>query len=345
MHRVRLSLVFAATFLAVQLPHQLLAREGFGFSKKAAKLNRMVPPEVYLAPGTIEVRVARKGSGEGSSRFRDLVEARLIGSNGQLEVDFSDTDYIVEVALDDSSFQESWESKPGKEHKQTGTKQEWNAKKGRYETRAVYGDVTVYKNFKRVRGSVTARFTAIERQRNESIYSGAVETGYDATFENGGSAPARSSIEEHLLETAAEQVAAKLVGSIEPVAALLPRGSFDAYSTFAEEGAWEQYFEAVESVAEKSRPGEEAYRQYALGLANEAMAYQQNDPAKALEYLRTAESCYQRATLLRPEEKFFTEPYASAWTTGKQSSPIERVAAGIRTYSRLTDYRAASARN
>ena len=345
MNRVRLSLVFAAIFLAIQLPHQLLAREGFGFSKKAAKLNRMVPPEVYLEPGTIEVRVAGNGSEATSVTFRDLVEAHLNEFDGQLEVDSSDTDYIVEIELDHPSFHESWESRPATEHKQTGTKQEWNAKKGRYDTRPVYGDVTVYKNFKRVRGGVTARFKTSDRHKNESSYSSSVEAGFDETFLNGGGAPTRSSLEDHLVEVAAARVAAKLVGSVEPVAALLPRGSFEAYLSFAENGAWEQYFEGVESVGEKPRPAEEAYRQYALGLANEAMAYRQNDPTKALEYLRTAESCYQRATQLRPEEKLFTEPYANAWATGKQSSPLERVTSGIRVYSQLTNYRAASARN
>jgi len=195
MNRVRLSLVFAAIFLAIQLPHQLLAREGFGFSKKAAKLNRMVPPDVVLAPGTIEVRVAENGSADLSSRFHDLVEDRLSDFDGQLEVDSTDTDYVVEIELDHSSFHESWETKTAAEHKQTGTRQEWNAKKGRYETRPVYGDVTVYKNFKRVRGEVTARFTAIDRKRNEKIYSSSVEAAYDATFENGGGAPTRSSVE------------------------------------------------------------------------------------------------------------------------------------------------------
>jgi hypothetical protein len=345
MHRVRLSLVFAAIFLAIQLPPQLLAREGFGFSKRAAKLNRMVPPEVYLAAGTIEVRMAENESGEATSQFRDLVEDRIHGFDERFEVDSSAPDYIVELDLVDSSFQESWETRNGTENKQTGTRQEWNAKKGRYETKPVYGDVTVYKNFKRVRGSVSARFTAIDPHRNEKIHSGSVEADYDATFENGGGAPDRLDIERHLLEKAAAQVAAKLVGSIEPVAALLPRGSFEPFVSFAEQGAWEAYFDAVESVAEKSRPGEEAYRQYALGLANEAMAYQQSDPARALEYLRTAESCYHRATQLRPDEKFFTEPYANAWTSGKPSSPIERVTSGIRTYLQLTDDRAASARN
>ena len=53
---------------------------------------------------------------------------------------------------------DNWETKTAYEYKQTGTRDEWNSAKGKYERKPVYQNVPVTKHIKHVQGEVEGTF-------------------------------------------------------------------------------------------------------------------------------------------------------------------------------------------
>lgn len=315
--------------LALTGSADLSAREGFGLPKRAATLVCRIPPQVYVAAENAAVLVSPEGSDdEIAALFRTLVETELARPHSPLRVGGSEADLIIVLKVGDFSFEEGWETKTVEEYRQVGTKQEWSARKGRYITKPAYGSVPVSKNVKNVRGELSASYEA----RGETVHRATVRASWNRSYENGADAPSSEEVESRLLEEAAGEIAAQLVGSVEALSVLLPRGSFEGFVVLAEAGEWDRYLAAVRAMPKKRRPAEEAYRQYALGLAHEAMAYRCGDETTALDHLHTAETHYISAMRLNPDEKLFEEP----------ASPVERVRAAIRGYERFRQVKLAA---
>lgn len=329
MCRTSVRCLVASLTLALTGSLELSAREGFGLPKRAATLVCRIPPQVYVdAEGAAVVLSPEESSDENAAQFRTLVEAELARPGSPLRIGDGHAELIILLSLGDFSFQEGWETKTVEEYRQIGTKQEWSARKGRYITKPAYGNVPVSKNFKNVRAELSAAYEA----RGETVHRATVRASWNRSYENGADAPSSEEVESRLLEEAAGEIAAQLVGSVEALSVLLPRGSFEGFVVLAEAGEWDRYLAVVRAMPKKRRPTEEAYRQYALGLAHEAMAYRCGDETTALDHLHTAETHYTSAMRLNPDEKLFEEP----------TSPVERVRAAIRGYERFRQVKLAA---
>lgn len=307
---------------------ELSAREGFGLPRRAATLVCRIPPQVYIRAEKASVVLSPEESGDVlAAQFRALVQSELSAPNSPLTVGPAETELIVVLSVGDFFFQEDWETKTVEEYRQVGTRQEWSTRKGRYITKPAYGNVPVAKNFKTVRAELSAAYEARIATRGRPVHQAIVQTSWGRSYENGTDAPAADEVRSRLLEEAAREVAAQLAGSAESISVLLPRGSFEGFVVLAEGGEWDRYLAVVRAMPKKRRPAEEAYRQYALGLAHEAMAYRGGDETSTLDYLRAAETYYSMAMRLNPEEKFFQEP----------GSPLERVRSAIGSYERFRE--------
>ena len=114
---------------------------------------------------------------------------------------------------------------------------------------------------------------------------------------------------------------------------ILPKGSFEKFIPLAESGAWDQYLQGVESVRPMNDRASDAYRQYALGVAKEALAYKEADPKKGLELLARPRSTTARRRPTTRKKSSSARPTPPA---ERGAAPIDRVNDSIKAYEAWT---------
>jgi hypothetical protein len=337
MRRVPIAMLIVMMLLSATLPLQ--AREGFGMSKRAVKLDRRVPPDILLVADTIDVRLdERADQSSGARRLREIVEDKMTSYDSRLVIEREQPSTLVILEVGEITVDESWRQKRESEYRQTGTKTETD-KNGKTKTVPVYGTVLVDVNYKDVTGRVTAGFRLVDQASGEEIYADTSTSRFSESYKLGDGAPMQSELERTLIDQTASKISGKLVGAIDTISVLVPRGSFDRLVAVAEGGNWESYLRSVEAIPPPKRPTDEAYREYALGVATEALAYAAATEVETLELLRAAADHYGRATTMNPREKLFLEGYTSFWYGTESISPQERVRTAMADYERLAEYR------
>ena len=119
-------------------------------------------------------------------------------------------------------------------------------------------------------------------------------------------------VQEILVDEVARQIAEKLGNTSKTIEAEIAVGEdhLNRAAEFMESRLWSRALDELDKTPEFSKPESEAYRQYDLGLAHEAMAYdakvfkqQQTDLIAAQEY-------YDKALELNRKEKYFVTAVA-----------------------------------
>jgi hypothetical protein len=181
-----------------------------------------------------------------------------------------------------------------------------------------------------VSGSVDGTYR-ITDARGKDLDSGSIARKFSEKYDAGTGAPSTSTVRDDLLHKAARLVAARLVPTHGRDTVVMPKGSFEALIPLAERGAWDQYLAGVEAVPENRRPDQEAYRQYALAIAKEALAYTTADVARATDLLRQSVAHYKQAIANNPNEKLFTEAHSSLFFQGA-AAPLPRAEQSLAAY-------------
>lgn len=333
---IRLSvLAVTVLFLAIPLSH---AREGFGFKKKAVDLDRRVPPEVLLVGSTIEVRIEDHGGFEPAARrIRELVQEKMLAYDSRLSADDARPQITVDLDIDEARVDDTWSQKTEYESRQTGTKVEYDSK-GNKKEKPVYSNVPITVNYKNVAGTVAVGYRVTDAKKSE-IHRGDVKATFSSSYKKGEGAPMPSELENRLVEQAAAEISGKLVGRTEPVSVLLPRASFEEMIPLAEQGDWESYRARVEAMPPKKKPADEAYRQYALGVATEALAYRADEESATIELLRKSAEHYRQAVSMNAREELFAKAYSNFWTGSAAASPVVRVEEALADYRKLDEFR------
>jgi hypothetical protein len=121
--------------------------------------------------------------------------------------------------------------------------------------------------------------------------------------------PTAVELKDLLVQTAALEIAAHLVNTSEQVSVDLARGGgLDDADRLMDQKLWTRALEQLETMPPFGNPEEDAYRQYDLGVVNEALAYQAEDVTKAKKYLQEASIDYGKAIDAKPSEKGFLGP-------------------------------------
>jgi len=112
---------------------------------------------------------------------------------------------------------------------------------------------------------------------------------------------------------------------------LLPGGKLEPLSSLAVGQRWAKLLEDAEKTEPLPKPDEDAYRLYLVGLANEALAYQDAKDAADLEKERRGDVSSAKAKQsLAQEDKDFTEAQtyldkaAKAYKDAMQAKPAEK---------------------
>ena len=121
--------------------------------------------------------------------------------------------------------------------------------------------------------------------------------------------PTAVELEDQLVQTAALEIASHLVNTSEQVSVDLARGGgLDDADRLMDQKLWTRALEQLETMPPFGNPEDDAYRQYDLGVVNEALAYQAEDVTKAKKYLQEASIDYGKAIDAKPSEKGFLGP-------------------------------------
>lgn len=325
----RLSLV--APCVLVLASASAYAREGFGFKKKAVDIQKTIPPALNLGARRVKVDVAsERGADEDDAQTLARYISDAILSGGGTLAESGKPEITLQIDIDRLDSHESWETKTEYEYRQTGTEQKWNESKKKYETKAVYGNVPVTKNIKVVEATLTGSYDI--NAKGGAVDSGTLDQQFKQKYDDGTGAPAPSRAEDDLLKRAARVVASRIVPTQERVTVLIPRASFEPLIPYAESGDWTRYLAAVEAIPPMKSAKEEAYRQYALAVAKEALAYTQEDRNESLNMLRAAQSHYETAMASNPGEELFRKGYTSLLSVNTIGSPVTRVNESVTRY-------------
>lgn len=335
---LRNRLPFAALFLATLgtgVPCSA-AKEGFSLIKTTAILQRTNPPEIYI-PGTRIQVLATSSASEGNTltqQLQSLLESSLLRSEKRFSVDAQNPLTLVEATVVENSGSDHWDQRKVIRNVPAGKDDKGKQK---YEAREVQV------RFRVLSHRLVVAYKVTDRPSKRNLAANTWSEEYRKEFEEGNGAPEPATIEGELAERIVDKIVRQLAPTKEEVGVLLPEGSLKDLNNLAKGRLWSNYLEAIELLPGKPTPKDESYRQYALGVANEALAYAAEDIDSSLRYLQEASSHYNQALQSNPEEKYFARPFDgwAATLQGKRntSAPLERIQTSLVKYQKLKDFR------
>lgn len=336
-------------WVLVANPVEGLPSEGFGvLNKDFAVVNRVHPPRVFLTGTKIAVKVEGQTTVQkaAAERLRSLLESELLGADPRLSLDPSRPETLVEVTVVEDAADRKSETRRMTRLIDTGQKDA----KGKPIFRSQEENV----RYEIVAHSFSAAYRVQDVRSKANLDADTLNYKYSEEFMGGNGAPNDQALEASAISRTVEAVRARLTPTQEQVGVLLPRGSLKDLNNLATAGLWNQYLEALQVLPQRPKPEDEAYRQYATGLAYEALGYAAETADDTLRYLQQASAFYNQALQANPGEKYFSQPYArSAFNlasflkpgTGSGSSPastlpapLTRVRAALVDYQRIKEF-------
>jgi len=309
-----------AVLLFLQLGFAAVAHgQGFGLTKKTIKLQRKMPAAVHLpGPGfDVQVNAHDAANADAARMLSDLLTTELQKYDKKLQVKPTGPDEVIRCTI--MTFQ----IPPPVPY----TRNEVVFQKGK----SVEQPVQYYK----VTGSVSVTYQAkdggsrvldsdgVTAKYAQEFQAGTNEATGESlqakvtnpfkrlagkkTDENYGP-PTPIELRQLLLSRAASQIASRLVNTDETLDVPLARGKMDEANNLAEKGLWQRDLETLEEMTPLSKPTDDAYRLYNIGVAYEALAYQSEDKSATEKFLEKAAINYGKAIDANPGEKQFAEP-------------------------------------
>lgn len=303
----------------------LQAKEGFGINKLAVQLSRVRPPEVLITDTRIAVRSS--GQGQGGSFESQLIaalESELIGNDPRLRLEPDHPETLIEIALLDHSIEDRWETRTASRKVRTGTDS-----KGK----PIFSNRLVKVRYQLITQVANVALKVSSLKQDRTLLADTVLWSYDEELKEGHNAPAHSQLESMARAWLAQRIARRLTPTHEQVGVLVPKGSFKELGNLAKSGLWGRYLEALEGRPPFPAARDEAYRQYALGLAYEALGYESEEPSITINYLEQAALHYNSAIAQNPQEKFFTKAYEGTGIKDEFEASLVRVFGGDPTRS------------
>ena len=341
---MRRAAALAVVIAAIPFVPPALAKFG-SLSKTKVTLKRQRPPDAGLVGDTATVEVttkSRRVSDRQLDRIRQRVEDAVESRNIKLVP--SGADNVVKVEVDDVEARVTDTVIYEDKYVQTGTKQEWNEKKKKYETKAVYGNRREPVRVKTVNGALGARVQVKTPLGQDSADA---SVSYRDEFKGEVNIPSQAStetaLEEYLIDGAAERAAATVAFTADPVEALLATdGDLKDGNRLAEAGLWKEALGAWERKTFKG--DKEAARLHNAGVAHEAMAYTfPSDSPEHRAELDKADELYKKALALDPGEKYFSPPIERVQASIGYSDTAKGLAADIAKYKDSASRRQADA--
>lgn len=140
----------------------------------------------------------------------------------------------------------------------------------------------------------------------------------------------REQVTVELMGQVIRKILPAVVPTTETVEVQMAKGKLEEASKLGQSGLWTRMLETLEAMEPLKKPQDEAYRSYNLGVAYEALAYQDEHPDVVRKLLDQAAVAYGKAIDLKPDEKYFRQPQLRIQTAilqfGKSLSQREQYA-------------------
>ncbi|HUP41162.1 MAG TPA: hypothetical protein VM115_13645 [Vicinamibacterales bacterium] len=315
----------AGGFLPLQVSAQF--RKGLGQGLFEVTLTRTRPPSVYLMKTGIGVQVTSNVTRPGvTDQLASAIESDLVSNDPRLTLQKGKPQIAVTCNVTRLDTNQKVEMKTVSAYKVIRTDRVYNAKTKKYDEKPVYGTVSEIKNSVLVTGDISLTYQARDSATGAVIDSATFSPTYRKDFPNGAGAPSTADVEQLLVTDAVREVVRRLAPTKEPVRIQLgrPSDAIDDLNKLGQAGLWSRMLEQLEKMTPLKDRGKEAYRQYNIGVAHEAIGYESADVGVALKHLEQAAAQYGRAIEMKPDEKYFREPQT-------------RIATAIASYSTLED--------
>jgi hypothetical protein len=299
--------------------------QGFGMSKTQVTLRRKLPSVIHLTSTTISVRGAARTpqQNEAAQLIGGLLQTELVKDDHTLTVDNNSPNVKINLTITNLETPQ----------RQTFTRDETDMQKN---GKPVVVKKTVYRYIGSISVDMTAtdksgrtldagNFTSKYSREFESGNSGGVvggaTTGVDATKNTFGivkrklkpgstddssdAPPTQNEVQQRLVEDIVSQIAPRMVNTDEKLEISLARGKLDDADKLATGGLWNRDLETLETMTPLGNQQDDAYRQYNIGVANEALGYKAEDHASAERFFEDAAIGYGKAIDAKPTEKNF----------------------------------------
>lgn len=299
--------------------------QGFGAAKEKVTLQRKLPALVHMPGDTIKVTITSSDEdGTLPYDFQALLETELLKDDPNLRDDDNPATQIICQITDYSHPDPTYTNRaaPGIAFGAGGIDLTRSA------TRTA--------SYERITGQLNVSFQAKDAA-GHMLISDNISSSFDGEYDSEGNStshgmmgeitgkfsrakggaksedlnpPTPAELRSRLIIDAVQQIAEHLVDTDESVDAFLARkdGPLEEGDKDAETGLWERALETYETATPFSKPEEDAYRLYDIGVAYEALAYQAEDQKAIMKYLDQAAINYGKAIDAKPDEKYFLQP-------------------------------------
>lgn len=302
-------------------------RKGFSQQLLEVTLTRTKPPRVYLMKTAIAVQVTSQAQRPGvPERLATALESELISNDPRLKPQKTSPETVIVCNIGRLETDQKSESRTVNVSRQVGTERVWNEKKKAYDEKPVYKMVQETQNYLVVTGDISISYQTRDQASGAVLDSDTFNPSYRQEFVNGIGAPSSSDVEQNLIQSTIRQIVPRLAPTKEAIKVQLgrPNDPVDNLNKLGEAGLWTRMLEQLESMPALKESGKDAYRQYNIGVAYEAVGYQAADAASAKKFLEQAAIQYGKALEMKPDEKYFREPQT-------------RIAGAIAAYKTLED--------
>src|SRR5580658_4596842 len=316
MNRAANSLALACFSATVMIATQAGA-QSFGAAKEKVTLHRKLPALIHLPGSSVKVVVPGSGSaGDVAYDLQALLETEILKDDPNLRIEANNPDTILTCMI--TGFDHpapQFSTSPGVSFVK-------GAAPTPQETERITGSLSVAFQAKSAGGQTLISDNAISKYDEEFDSSG-VSTSHGVMGSLSGTwgklkgqktedntAPTEAELRSRLLLDVVQQISEHIVNTDESIDVFLARekGAMEEGNKAAEGGLWERALETFETTPAASKPEEDAYRLYDVGVAYEALAYQADDYKAAMKYLDQAAINYGKAIDDKPSEKYFLGP-------------------------------------
>jgi hypothetical protein len=284
----------------------VLASSVYGLSGSKLKLQARFPANPLLSGSRISIKVDSQ-----PAIARDiLIRAEkglsrwLLYCRRGIEIVQRAPDMEARLQILDISHTATSVTRTRSEYQKTGTRTEYDQETGASHTVDVYGYVDVSYNANLVRGSVTALYELIDVKSGLALISDTLQSSYSADYE-GIVPPDSLVVQEEMINQALLRINQD---NCQPRISLqipMPGGRLKETSKMILKGRFDAAKRELESMRAFANYKDEAARLYALGVIFEALAHTSVDDAEAKAYFDQAVDFYDRARIIRPDEKIY----------------------------------------
>jgi len=299
--------MWPARAIAVLLATSLsMAPQGFGGGltgrRLSGTLTRRVASLVSHSGSTVKLKITVATQGQVPRQYADVLRTRLtaeVFKDARMVEELRAPDTIVEATITEFTYAQRTE---------------------RRSTFDLTRRATVPITNRVINGLIVLSYRTLNGRDMNGLDAGNLRFGFEQEFTAQGQPyrelgrkheeafthlPTRQEVDQYLIDGIVGQVAKRIASVDETVTVPLPLGKLEAASRLGAASRWGAMLEELEKMAALAPASDEAYRQYAIGVSNEALAYQESDWRQKQDFLAKAALGYKNALRLNSGEAAF----------------------------------------